>query len=113
MTIQKAIGELVSRHDLDEALMMAAMQEVMTGVATPAQIGALLVALRMKGETVTEIAAAAKVMRQLATPVKLKVERKRASEIYLDVGFSTVSAFTQSFKSYFGMTPKVYQQLSA
>lgn len=41
----------------------------------------------------------------------LKVERKRASEIYLDVGFSTVSAFTQSFKSYFGMTPKVYQQL--
>lgn len=43
----------------------------------------------------------------------LKVERKRASEIYLDVGFSTVSAFTQSFKSYFGMTPKVYQQLSA
>lgn len=39
----------------------------------------------------------------------LKVERRRASEIYLDVGFSTVSAFTQSFKSYFGMTPKVYQ----
>ena len=39
----------------------------------------------------------------------LKVERRRACDIYLDVGFATVSAFTQSFKNYFGMTPKRYQ----
>jgi anthranilate phosphoribosyltransferase len=48
----------------------------MTGVATPAQIGGLLVGLRMKGETVIEIAAAAQVMRELSTKVSLKVNRK-------------------------------------
>ncbi len=42
----------------------------------------------------------------------LKVERRRASDIYQDVGFSTVSAFTQSFKNFFGMTPKMYQNFA-
>jgi len=56
--------------------MIAVMREVMTGVATPAQIGGMLVGLRMKGETVTEIAAAAQVMRELSTKVSLKVNRK-------------------------------------
>jgi len=77
MHIQNALQELLIRRDLSDTLMTEAMQEVMTGVATPAQIGGFLVALRMKGETVTEIAAAARVMRQLATPVLLKVDRKK------------------------------------
>ncbi|MCL4126147.1 UNVERIFIED_CONTAM: hypothetical protein GTU68_052079, partial [Idotea baltica] len=47
------------------------MQQVMTGEATPAQIGALLAALRMKGESVDEVAGAAKVMRELAAAVKV------------------------------------------
>jgi anthranilate phosphoribosyltransferase len=50
--------------------MRAAMELVMTGQATPAQIGGFLIGLRMKGETVEEIAAAASVMRALATGVK-------------------------------------------
>ena len=49
--------------------MRAVMQTIMTGNATPAQIGGFLIGLRMKGETVDEIAAAAQVMRELATPV--------------------------------------------
>ena len=51
--------------------MAAVMRQIMTGAATPAQIGGFLVALRMKGESVAEITAAAQVMRELATPVHL------------------------------------------
>ena len=47
----------------------AAFDIIMSGDATPAQIGAFLMSLRMRGETVTEIAAAAQVMRSLATPL--------------------------------------------
>ncbi|MBP2161778.1 MULTISPECIES: AraC family transcriptional regulator [Asticcacaulis] len=39
----------------------------------------------------------------------LKVERRKASDIYFDVGFATLSSFTQSFKSHYGVTPKAYQ----
>src|SRR5690625_4282199 len=49
------------------------MRAVMTGAATPAQVGAFLVALRMKGETIDEITGAATVMRELATRVGLGV----------------------------------------
>jgi anthranilate phosphoribosyltransferase len=47
------------------------MQRIMTGGATPAQIGGFLIGLRMKGEAVSEIAAAAEVMRRLATGVDI------------------------------------------
>jgi len=76
MSIQTAINQVISRKDLSSDEMIAVMREVMTGVATPAQIGGLLVGLRMKGETVAEIAAAAQVMRELSTKVSLKVNRK-------------------------------------
>lgn len=39
----------------------------------------------------------------------LKVERRKASDIYFDIGFATLSSFTQSFKSQYGVTPKAYQ----
>jgi anthranilate phosphoribosyltransferase len=50
------------------------MTLIMTGEATPAQIGGFLMGLRVRGETVDEISAAAKVMRQLATPVEVDKE---------------------------------------
>ncbi|MAA74999.1 MAG: anthranilate phosphoribosyltransferase [Salinisphaeraceae bacterium] len=72
MTIDKALMEhVVSGRDLEPQRMYDAMRGLMTGAATPAQIGGFLVALRMKGETVAEITAAAEVMRELATPVPI------------------------------------------
>ncbi|MCB2189221.1 MAG: anthranilate phosphoribosyltransferase [Deltaproteobacteria bacterium] len=61
--IQKAIHKAVGGRNLSEEEMQEAMTAVMGGQASPAQIGALLVGLRMKGETVEEITAAARVMR--------------------------------------------------
>jgi anthranilate phosphoribosyltransferase len=69
MDIQEALGRLVEPADLSGAEMRQVMQQVMSGGATGAQIGGFLVALRMKGESVEEIAAAVEVMRELATPV--------------------------------------------
>lgn len=71
MNIQQALARLMDKADLSGEEMSAVMQQVMTGEATPAQIGAFLVALRMKGETVDEVAAAAGVMRRLADAVSL------------------------------------------
>ena len=73
MEIQAAIRRVMDGDDLGEAEMSAVMRRIMTGEATPAQIGGFLVGLAMKGETVTEIAAAARVMRELA--VHVEVER--------------------------------------
>ena len=69
MNIQQAVAQLVEGNDLAREEMAAVMRQVMSGDATDAQIGALLVALRIKGETTDEIAGAAQVMRELATPV--------------------------------------------
>ncbi|MDF1589839.1 MAG: anthranilate phosphoribosyltransferase [Gammaproteobacteria bacterium] len=71
MDLQTAIKTVIDRHDLSSQDMVTVMQQIMTGQATPAQIGGFLVGLQMKGETVSEIAAAAKVMRDLATPVTI------------------------------------------
>lgn len=67
--IKEAIDKAVQKIDLPESEMMAAMEEIMGGEATPAQIGALITALRMKGETVEEVTGAARIMRQKATRV--------------------------------------------
>ncbi|HOW56599.1 MAG TPA: anthranilate phosphoribosyltransferase [Smithellaceae bacterium] len=67
--VKEAIDKAVQKIDLREAEMITAMEEIMEGNATPAQIGALITALRMKGETVEEVTGAARVMRQKATRV--------------------------------------------
>jgi anthranilate phosphoribosyltransferase len=69
--LKEAIYKVVTRQDLTEAEMVATMDAIMEGRATEAQIGAFITALRMKGETVAEITAAAKVMRAKATRIPL------------------------------------------
>ena len=69
MNIQQALARVVEGGSLSRQEMQDVMHQVMSGDATDAQIGGLLVALRMKGETTEEIAGAAQVMRELATPV--------------------------------------------
>ena len=71
MDMQAAIRAVTERRNLDREEMSAVMRLIMTGQATPAQIGGFLVGLRMKGETVDEIVAAAQVMRELATRVEV------------------------------------------
>lgn len=69
MDMQTVLKTLVEGRNLSADAMRGAMHAIMSGDATAAQIGAFLVALRMKGETVDEIAAAAEVMRELARSV--------------------------------------------
>lgn len=69
--IREAIARLVERQDLSELEMIDVMNQVMGGEATPAQIGAFMTALRMKGETIPEIVGAARVMRARATPIRV------------------------------------------
>ena len=67
--IKEAISKIIDRHDLTESEMVQVMEEIMTGVSSPAQIGAFLVALRIKGEAVDEITGAARVMREKAVKI--------------------------------------------
>lgn len=69
--IQQALAKLLERQDLGRAEMAAVMAEIADGGATPAQAGAFLCALRMKGETVEEIAGAADVMRARVDRVRV------------------------------------------
>ncbi len=68
--IREAIDRLVRGEHLDEDEAATVMEEIMTGEATPAQLAAFLVALRMKGETAAEIAGMAAVMREKARRVE-------------------------------------------
>ncbi len=69
MTLPQALQKLLDRQDLSTDEMQQVIRLIMTGGATDAQIGGFLVALRCKGETVEEMAAAAQVIRDLATRV--------------------------------------------
>jgi anthranilate phosphoribosyltransferase len=71
MEYSNTLTRLIERHDLPFTEMRELMESIMGGQLTPAQIAAVLIALRTKGETVTEIAAAASVMRELSTTVKI------------------------------------------
>src|ERR671918_2913607 len=75
LDIKSAIRTVVEGGTLDADLAAAAMDQIMTGAVTPAQIGALVTALRMKGETVEEIAGFASAMRRHALRVEVAEER--------------------------------------
>jgi anthranilate phosphoribosyltransferase len=70
--IQSTITKLTNKEDLPRAEARAAMGEIMSGEATPAQIAAFLIALRLKGETVDEITGCAEAMREKAAKVRTK-----------------------------------------
>jgi anthranilate phosphoribosyltransferase len=72
--IQQIIARLVERHDLTREESAAVMTEIADGGATPAQVGAFLAALRIKGETVEEITGAAEVMRSRVDPIHVNRE---------------------------------------
>jgi anthranilate phosphoribosyltransferase len=74
MDMPAAIARVIGAEDLNQQEMTEVMKLIMTGEATPAQIGGFLVGLRIKGETVQEITGAATVMRELATPVSVDTE---------------------------------------
>jgi anthranilate phosphoribosyltransferase len=69
--IKQAIARVIEGQDLDAEQMTSVMRAIMTGAATNAQVAGMLVALRMKGESIEEIAAAAAVMRELAVGVDI------------------------------------------
>lgn len=99
--IKEAIRYLAVRKDLSAFQTEKAFSEIMRGAAEPSQIGAFITALRIKGETVTEIAAAAKVMRKFARAIDVRSEagRSRKREPVLDTcgtGGSRTNAFNIS-----------------
>ena len=69
MEIRAALAALIDKRDLSHEEMLSLMHQIMHGALTPVQIAGILIGLRAKGETVTEIAAAAQVMRELSTKV--------------------------------------------
>ncbi|MCH8497981.1 MAG: anthranilate phosphoribosyltransferase [Marinobacter sp.] len=71
MDMKAALNRIAANLDLSRDEMKAVMRIVMSGEATDAQIGAFLMGLRMKSETIEEITGAVEVMRELATPVTI------------------------------------------
>ncbi len=74
MNIQQAINYIIEGNHLSNENMTSVMRTVMSGEATPAQVAGFLVALRMKGEVVEELTAAASVMRELSSKVHVATE---------------------------------------
>jgi anthranilate phosphoribosyltransferase len=70
MDIKGALGKIAQRQDLTSEEMRSVMNIIMSGEATPSQIGAFLIGMRIKGETVGEIAAAVSIMREKMVPVE-------------------------------------------
>ena len=74
MEIRSALDKIIQGQDLSEHEMFATFTQIMSGEATDTQIGALLVAMRMKGETIDEISGAVNAMRSLSTKVEIDTE---------------------------------------
>jgi anthranilate phosphoribosyltransferase len=79
--IKPFISKAVSGTDLTDAEAREAMNIIMTGQATPAQIGAYLIALRMKGETIAEITGSVRAMREIAVKIKPEVNSQTLYDI--------------------------------
>ncbi|MBV2131770.1 anthranilate phosphoribosyltransferase [Pseudomonas sp. MAP12] len=75
MDIKEALNRVAGNLDLSTAEMQDVMRLIMTGQCSDAQIGAFLMGLRMKSETIDEIVGAVQVMRELAAPVQIDAER--------------------------------------
>lgn len=75
MDIKEALNRIVGQLDLSTDEMKAVMRQIMTGQCTDAQIGAFLMGMRMKSETIDEIVGAVQVMRELAEPVYFDTHR--------------------------------------
>lgn len=88
--LKQAIQKVVSRSDLSEEEMEAAMEVIMTGQATPAQIGAFITALRLKGETIEEITGAARVMRRKATRIRVKDDQINIDRDEINLDLETI-----------------------
>jgi len=71
ITIAEAIQRTVEHREVFHDEMLHVMRQIMRGELTPAQIAGFIMGLRVKKETIGEIAAAAQVMRELATPVEV------------------------------------------
>ena len=71
MNIKEALNRVVAQLDLSTEEMQDVMREIMTGQCSEAQIGAFLMGMRMKSETIDEIVGAVSVMRELASQVEL------------------------------------------
>lgn len=88
--LKQAIQKVVSRSDLSEKEMESAMEVIMTGQATPAQIGAFITALRLKGETIEEITGAARVMRRKATRIRVKDDQINIDRDEINLDLETI-----------------------
>ena len=88
--LKQAIRKVVDRLNLTEEEMEAAMDVIMTGQATPAQIGSFITALRLKGETIEEITAAARVMRRKATRINVDHARINMDREGINPGLKTI-----------------------
>ena len=75
ISIAEAIQRTVEHREVFHDEMLHIMRQIMRGELSPAQIGGFIIGLRVKKETIGEIAAAAQVMRELATPVEVKDDR--------------------------------------
>lgn len=96
--IKEAISKIVKNQDLTEVEMIEVMNEIMTGAASPGQIGAFITALRIKGETVDEITGAARVMRNKAAEIDVKGKKVvdtcgTGGDEAMTFNISTASAF--------------------
>src|SRR3990172_3001103 len=96
--IKEAISKVVRGVDLSEEEMVHVMNGIMTGEASPAQIGSFITALRLKGETVEEITGAARVMREKATKVSVSADNVvdtcgTGGDESMTFNISTASAF--------------------